>query len=143
VRLNPGAFETRQAYAQVLTHAGEDPEEAVREYRLALGLDPFHPPPARAELGRALLLAGRPEEALVELRWATARLPDYGPGHQNLVVAAVETGRMGEARAALAEVLRLGPHWTARNIDAPWYFRRRADAERFLAAFRAAGLPEG
>jgi hypothetical protein len=50
---------------------------------------------------------------------------------------------MEEARAAVANVLRLGPRWTARSIDALWYFRRAADVERFRAAFRAAGLPEG
>jgi TolB-like protein len=141
VRLNPCSFYGRQSLSEVLLHAGEDREEAVRETLLALELDPFHPPGVRNQLGRALLLAGRAEEALAELRPLAARMPDYGPCYHTLVVAAVETGRMAEARSAVREVLRLGPHWTARTIDALWFFRRPEDTERFRAAYRAAGLP--
>lgn len=141
VQLNPCSFDARQAYSDVLSHAG-DPEEAVQETRIALALDPFHPPAVRNQLGRALLLAGRPEEALAELRPLVARLPDYGPAYHSLVVAAVESGHMEEARAAVREVRRIGPHWTMRTIDSLWFFRRPADAERFRAAYRAAGLPE-
>lgn len=142
VRLNPCSFDARQAYSDVLSHAG-DPEEAVQETRIALALDPFHPPAVRNQLGRALLLAGRAEEALAELRPLVARLPDYGPAYHTLVVTAVETGHMDEACAAVREVRRIGPHWTMRTLDSLWFFRRLADAERFRAAYRAAGLPEG
>lgn len=140
VLANPCAVETRQAYGMVLMQAG-DPAEAVREIRLAVSLDPFHPPGLRAELGRALLLAGRPEEALPELRWCAARLPDYGPCRQALVVAAALAGRMEEARAAVREVLRLTPDRTTRNIAEMWFFRDPAVVERFRAGFRAAGFP--
>lgn len=142
IRLNPCSFDARQACSEVLLHAG-DPGEAVQETRIALALDPLHPPGVRNQLGRALLLAGRAEEALAELRPLVARLPDYGPAYHSLVVAAVESGHMEEARAAVREVRRIGPHWTMRTLDSLWFFRRPDDAERFRAAYRAAGLPEG
>lgn len=142
MRINPAAYQARQTLSEVLMHACVDPEEAVRQSRIALDLDPFHPPSAQAQLGRALLLAGRVEEALAELRRCGPRLRDYGPYYTNLVVAAVETGRLEEARAAVAEVRRLRPGWTLRDMAGRWLFRDPAVAERFRAAYRAAGLPE-
>jgi tetratricopeptide (TPR) repeat protein len=141
VRANASSFESRFTYGEILTHAG-DPAEAVREIRLAIALDPFCPPSFQAALGRALLLAGQPEAALPELRWCAARMPDYGPCHHTMVVAAAETGRMEEARAALREALRLRPDLRPRNHEGLWFFRREENVERFRAAFRAAGLRE-
>jgi adenylate cyclase len=135
---NPRDFWTRATYGDILTHTG-DPEAGVREARFALSRNPHHPPAARAAHGRGRLLAGRPEEALPELRACASRLPDYGHCHMSLVVACVETGRTDEARAALREVRRLRPGWTPRNFDGPWFFHRDEDAARFHAAFQAAG----
>ena len=143
VNLNPSSWVARLDYGIVLSHVGTAPEEGVREIRSALALDPFHSPWALYALGKALLLAGRPEEALAQLQWCTVRLPDYLPGQEAVVVAAAEAGRPKAAQAAVREVLRLGPHWTLRTIDAKWSYLRPADAERFRAAFRAAGLPAG
>ncbi|MBD0276014.1 MAG: hypothetical protein ICV73_29315 [Acetobacteraceae bacterium] len=142
VALGPGVFEARQAYAQVLTHAG-DAEEAVRQYALALSLDPFHPVGARVEYARALLLADRPEEAFAELRACAVREPGYSFCFQYLATAAMELGLVGEAREAVRQLLRIGPYWTVRNSDYLYCFRRPADGERFGSALRAAGLPEG
>jgi adenylate cyclase len=139
VAANPSFGETRHGYADVLVHAG-DAEEAVRQMRLALSLDPFHLPTGRALLGRALLLSGRPAEAFTELQFCALRAPDYQPAQQMLVVAAVETGRMAEARAALGEVRRLIPELTAERLTENWFFRDGVVAERLLAGFHAAGL---
>jgi len=110
--------------------------------RLAISLNPFHPPFWKGALGRALLLAGYPEEALTELRRCAALAPDYRPCHSSTVVACVETGRVEEARAALREVLRLRPGWRIRDYDGVFGFQRDADTARFLSAFRAAGMQD-
>jgi predicted Zn-dependent protease len=94
----------RATYGEVLSRAGLHPE-GVDELRLAISLDPFHPPFWRATLGRTLLLAGHPEEALVELRKCIVRAADYRHCHSSMVVACVETGRLDEANAAMQEVL--------------------------------------
>jgi DNA-binding winged helix-turn-helix (wHTH) protein/tetratricopeptide (TPR) repeat protein len=137
----PADYASRNTCAEVLTHGGH-PAEAVEAIQRALSLDPHCPPITRCLLGRALLLDGKPEEALPELRWCAAHLPDYVPCFHSLIVAAVETGRMQEARAALREAIRLQPNWVPRNNTGSWFFRRAGDVQRFQAAFRAAGLPD-
>jgi DNA-binding winged helix-turn-helix (wHTH) protein/tetratricopeptide (TPR) repeat protein len=132
-------FASRITSGEVLAHAGHA-EEAVEAMRFALSFDPMGPPTGYALLGRALLLAGKPDEALVELRRCAARLPDYAPCYHSLVVAAVETGRMEEARSALREVLRLQPGWVPRNHARHWFFRRPEDLARFQSAFEAVGM---
>jgi len=138
----PADYVSRNTCAEVLAHGGY-PAEAAEAVQRALSLDPHCPPTTRSLLGRALLLAGQPEVALPELRWCAARLPDYTPCFHSLVVAATETGRMEEAQAALREAVRLQPHWTPRNNTGTWFFRSACDAERFQAAFLAAGWVEG
>jgi DNA-binding winged helix-turn-helix (wHTH) protein/tetratricopeptide (TPR) repeat protein len=137
----PADYVSRNTCAEVLAHGGL-PAEAAEAVQRALSLDPHCPPTTRALLGRALLLAGQPEAALPELRWCAARLPDYAPCFHSLVVAAIETGRTEEAQAALREVVRLQPHWAPRNNTGTWFFRSARDAERFQAAFLAAGWVE-
>ncbi len=134
----PTDYATANACAEVLAHGG-CATEAAEMLQRGLALDPHCPPVTRSLLGRALLLAGKPEEALAELYWCAAHLPDYVPCFHSLIVAAVETGRPEEAQAALRESLRLQPHWVPRNHTGTWFFRYASDAERFLAAFRAAG----
>jgi adenylate cyclase len=141
VQANPCDPVTRATYGEILSRAGLHPE-GVDELRLAVSLDPFHPPFWHATIGRALLLAGHPEEALIELHKCIVRAPDYRPCQSSMVVACVETGRLDEARAAMREVLRLRPGWVIRDYVGVFGFRRQADTTRFLAAFRIAGMPE-
>ena len=133
-------WESWATAGEVLSLAGHQ-DEATEALQRVLLEDPLCPPTTRAVLGRALLLAGRLDEALDELRWCAARLPDYAPCLRCLVVAAAETSRLEEARAALREVLRLDPSLTLREPDERWLLRRTEDKQRFLAAFQwAAGL---
>jgi TolB-like protein/Flp pilus assembly protein TadD len=140
VMANPCDGEARYSYAGVLAAAG-DPAMAVREFRLAISLDPFERPALRALLGRALLLSGSREEALAELRYAAARLPTYGPGLQMLVIAAAEAGQMDEAGSALRRLMSLGPYKTTQGIRDTWFFRDPQVVERFSAAIDSVGLP--
>jgi TolB-like protein/DNA-binding winged helix-turn-helix (wHTH) protein/Flp pilus assembly protein TadD len=134
---NPSDSIARYSYGHALTHTG-NPELAIEELRLSLELNPFHSALMRAGLGRALLLAGRREEAIVELHWCAARAPDWGTCHAVMVVAFVEMGLMDEARAALRNFRRLRPAWQPCNFEGPWHFHQESDARRVLAAFRAA-----
>jgi TolB-like protein/Tfp pilus assembly protein PilF len=142
VRANPCAAESRYSYGEVLTHAG-DPVEAEREIRLALSLNPFHPPSWRALLGRALLVAGRFEEAFAELRFCAERMPQYGPCYHALAAAAAETGRVEDARWAVGSLLRGNPSLTVDIACGCLFFRDPTMTERFRAGFRAGGMPEG
>ena len=77
---------------------------------------------------------------LDELLRARAEAPDYRPCHSSLVVAFVETGQMEAARGAALDVLRLRPGFRLRDYDGVFGFSRQADTERFLSAFRTAGI---
>jgi tetratricopeptide (TPR) repeat protein len=140
-KANPCDAACRAGYGMVLTMAGSH-ADAVGELRIALSLDPFHPPFWWGTIGRAMVLAGQPEEALVELRRCMARAPDYRPCYSSLVVACVETGRLDEARAAAREILRLRAGFVISNYDGVFGFRNDSDTIRFLRAFRVAGLAE-
>lgn len=135
-------FSTRTTCGLVLSKCGR-PQEALALLRRVLAVDPFTPPSVRQTLGQILLLAGQPEAALSELRWCAARLPDFPSGFHDLVVAAVETGRLEEARAALVQVRRLLPGWRPSNAHGNWCFRQPEVVARFTAAFRAVGLEAG
>jgi len=117
---------------------GGHAEEAVEVMRRTLQYDPYCPPTVYSVLGRALLLAGRPEEALPELRICAARLPDYAACYHSILMAAHETGRTDEARRAYDEIQRLQPGWRPDDGIGPWFFRKAEDAARLHAAFDAA-----
>jgi adenylate cyclase len=139
VRANPCDAAGRAAYGEVLSMSG-DHAAGVAELMIALSLNPFHPPFWRATLGRALLLAGRRQEALTELQRSLTEAPDYRPCHSSLIVAYVETGQMDAAREAAIDFLRLRPGFTPRDYDGVFGFGRMSDTDRFLTAFKAAGL---
>jgi adenylate cyclase len=141
IQANPCDAGNRATYGEILSRAGQH-EAGVTQLQLAVSLNPFHPPFWRATLGRALLLSGRADEALAELRVAERLAPDYRPCHSSLVVAFVEAGKIDEARAAMRQVLRLRPGWVLRDYDGVFGFRRDQDTARFLSAFRVAGMPE-
>lgn len=130
-------YGTRSACGEVLTAAGH-PEETIAALGETLALDPHCPPRTRAVLGRALLLAGQPEEAMRELRRCAAHLPDYAPCARTMVVAAIETGMVEEARSAIQLVRRLRPQWLPGGDPIFWFLRRPGDIARFEKAFAVA-----
>jgi TolB-like protein/Flp pilus assembly protein TadD len=138
-RANPCDAASRATYGEVLSMSGSY-AAGVAELRTALALNPFHPPFWHATLGRALLLASQHQEALQELLRSRAEAPDYRPCHSSLVVAFVETGQMEAAREAAREFVRLRPGFMLDDYDGFFGFSRPSDTERFLMAFRAAGL---
>jgi TolB-like protein len=141
VRANPCAAETRLNYGNVLVHAGQA-AEGEHELRLSLALDPYHAPSWRAALGRALFCAGQLREALAELRFCAARMSGYTYCLQTLIAAAAETDHGEEACAAVAALLDTHPGLTVRGARQMLFFRDPAMTDRFLAGFRAGGMPE-
>jgi TolB-like protein/Tfp pilus assembly protein PilF len=141
IRANPCDSESRFCYGDVLTHAGY-PAEAEAELRLALTLNPAHPPTWRASLGRALFVSGRSEEALAELRFCRARMPNHLPCLRTLAAAAATAGHEDEARSAVAGLLSNNPDLTVRDVSETLYFRDPTMMEQFHAGLRMGGLAE-
>ena len=63
----------------------------------------------RQDIGLALVMMGRYQEAIVEFEQAVTFDPADPAAHLNLAVAYAETGRKAEARARAQEALRLRP----------------------------------
>jgi adenylate cyclase len=125
--------------AQSLSYAGQ-PEEAIRLIETAMRLSPrylvFYP----HELGLAYLLAGRYEEALAALQDALRRNPNYLPVHRDLAVVYSELGKETEARAEVAEVLRINPKFSLEVHRARVPIKDPTVLEQHIAALRKAGL---
>jgi adenylate cyclase len=83
---------------------------------------------------------GRYEEAMAAYQRALARNPDFLTAHLGLAVIYSELGREKEARAEVAEVLRINPHFSLEALRQGAPFKDQAIFERMLAALRKAGL---
>ncbi len=91
-------------------------------------------------LGDAYFLLERYEEAIAEQKRHIALNPgDWGP-YARLTMIYSELGWEEEARAAVAEVLRLNPNFTLATARQTWPMKDPADLERVLAALRKEGL---
>ena len=62
-------------------------------------------------------------------------------GHIGLTASYSLAGRMEEARAQAAEVLKINPDYSLKDIAKNGYYSfQKADKERFINALRKAGL---
>ena len=126
--------------------AGE-PEEAIEPLNKAIRLDPLNRDLYSGELAWAYTLMGRYAEAVSFDKRFVARYPNNEGGHWNLALAYVELGRLDDARAEVAEVLRINPQLTLegeRRAEEHAFgiipLKNRALAERYLADMAKAGL---
>ena len=80
---------------------------------------------------------------LATARWSAslARNPNNPSAHRLLAATYAETGRLAEAQAEVAEVLRLTPNVSLALLRERWPFRDPAVQERYLAALAKAGYP--
>ena len=141
VALGPGSAPAHMVLARGLGSAGR-PREAEREYQMALRLNPLDPL-VSLNAGTALFLSRDYDRAVAVLRRGASANPDFIGLHGVLALTYAEMGRMAEARAAVAEMLRINPEFSveelaSRNLQG---FDPES-AERFLAAARKAGIPE-
>ena len=83
----------------------------------------------------------RPDEALAALQTVLSHMPDHEITHANLAILYSELGREEEARAEVAEVLRINPRYTLEGMRKGLFlYKDPAPIERDLAALRKAGL---
>lgn len=141
LQLNPSFALAQGFYGLALSYCGrwEDGDLAARR---ALRLSPRDPCAAIycGIAAYAQFVGGNYDEAIRLSREGLRLKADFVGGHRVLTAAAAMSGRGEEARAALAELRRAQP-----NISLAWLgehipFRRDVDRERYLEAFRRAGL---
>ncbi len=133
-----------EAYArlgEILSLAGR-PEEGLGLVKKAMRLDPHYPPTYLNYLGRAYYAMGQYEEAVAALKRSLTRNPNILSPHRTLAVIFSELGRKEEARAEVAEILRISPRASMEGQRERMPFKDQAVLERHLEGLRKAGLPE-
>ena len=100
-----------------------------------------HNPTARGaqqNLGKALLDAQRPEEALAASRAATEHAPDDVKAHANASVALIRLGRLDEAEERLRRALALDPRHPIALQNLAESLRKQERFDEALGYYRAA-----
>ena len=140
--LNSNYSEWRFAIA--LLGAGE-PTRAIEVINAHMRLDPFYLPVVPLWSGMAHYMLHKYAEALPLLRECVSRAPNLHSGHVWLAATYAQIGHLDEARAEVAEVLRIQPRYTidgiARRAAGAW-IKSPVDAEHYFDGVRKAGLLE-
>jgi Flp pilus assembly protein TadD len=112
-------------------------EEAIGEYRIAIGLEPDFVE-AHNNLGAALRFQGKAAESLGPLREAIRLAPDYPPAHYNLGLAYQTLDRADDAIRSYREALRLDPDYLMAHNNLGTLLASRGEIEEALVHFRRA-----
>ena len=139
--LNPNLSERVYRYGIALIHNGRT-EAGIDFLRRTMRLDPFYPADCESCLGTGLYLLGRYPEALACLRTATRRISGIKMFLTWHAAAAAQIGEREEARAAVANALRLEPDLTIAKLLSFIRFAKDEDAQHIADGLRKAGLPE-
>jgi tetratricopeptide (TPR) repeat protein len=91
-------------------------------------------------MGFALFVAGRYEEALVCVDTSLRENSGVPGPYRVRAVCLSQLGRIDEAKAALAEFLRLSPDATVNSTKAQVPLKRPEDMKRYIDALKQAGL---
>jgi len=127
------------ARAAVLSQIGRT-EDALEAAAQALHLKPFMVDSHLYSVGTTYAVAGRYEEAIALLQRCLSRYPNILPAHLMLAAVYSELGQAAEARAEIAEVLRLNPKFSLEVHKQRMPIKDPAVLERHLVALRRAGL---
>jgi adenylate cyclase len=140
IALNPNFTDWR--FGVALVRAGE-PARAIQVIEAHMRYDPFYSPWALGQLGLVRYILKEYVEALPPLREWASRTPGVREGHLWLAATLAQLGRLDEARAEAAEVLRIDPKFTIdgsqRRVS---LYKHPEDAEHLFDGLRKAGLPE-
>jgi TolB-like protein/class 3 adenylate cyclase len=149
VAFGPGDADAQTALGYVQLFAGNH-DEAAAAVETALKLDPNLSPINREIAGLAFLLQGDTDKAIGALERIREEAPTQGNFRITLGAAYARAGRLEEARASVADGLRLmreNNSLLLLETLAAWrisyaYFRRADDLAMILDALRQAGLPD-
>ncbi|MGR3715823.1 MAG: adenylate/guanylate cyclase domain-containing protein [Thermohalobaculum sp.] len=143
VALEPNGAWVTGFLGNALNWAGR-PEEALILAQKAMRFSPLHPSWYVWTAAHANRLLGRYEKAVVLYQRAINRTPDYISPRIGLTACYAEMGRLEDARAQAAEVLRIDPRYSiGRYATALTYtYKLPEHAQHNLDALREAGLPE-
>jgi adenylate cyclase len=139
VALTPTEAWGYAALAEMLSRVGRS-EEALEAAAQALRLKTETGDEHLYSIGAAYAMAGRYEEAWTPLQRCISRYPTNLPAHLMLAAVYSELGKVAEAQAEAAEVLRLNPKFSLEVHKERVPIKDPATLERHIAALRKAGL---
>jgi len=120
-----------------------DPRRAIDVVNAYIRLDPLHAPFASGLLGIAHYMLKDYARALSLLRDCVSVSPNMRGGHTLLAATYAQMGRLEEARAAVAEIMRIEPNYTIGGSSRPMIaFKNPEDDQHLFDGLRKAGLPE-
>jgi TolB-like protein len=134
--LNPNDANALVSAGAILAGHGRY-EEGIGRMREAMRLNPYHPEWYWISLGNVFYFAHRYEDALEAYKHRT------DPGYwviSRIAACYGQLGRMEEARAAAAQVIRFKPDFAISKERRLWWSER--DMENVRNGMRLAGLPE-
>ncbi len=103
-------------------------------------LKPHYPGHYVSTLGFAYSLTGRNQEATSALKRALLHNPDFLAPHILLAIIFSESGRMEEARAEAAEILRINPGYSLEVMKETIPSKDEERLKTCLGALRKAGI---
>src|SRR5262249_939784 len=144
IHLNPNVAMAWSVSGWLRAYVGEH-ADAIERFERAIRLSPFDPLANHfyTGIGLAHLFAGRYDEAASWARRAALENPDWASTARVEIIACALSGRIVEAREALARMRAIDPELRLSNLErvAP-PLRRAEDRALFIEGLRLAGLPE-
>ena len=138
ISLQPNNPYGYSALAEILKFAGR-PEEVIELLEKAMRLNPRYPSTYLFQSGSSYYYMGRYNKALEILKRAVIHRPNHQPIHLYLTAIYTELGRKKEAQAELAEVLRISPNYSLKDLERGPY-KDPAYLDRLYGHMRKAGL---
>jgi len=135
VALNPNSAESHMRLGKTLSFAGRW-GESIPVYKKAIRLNPIPQNIYFYSLGISYFYTGQYEEAIEWCEKAVRQEPDSLYARQMMTVVYSDSGRLEEARAQAAEMLRIQPKYTVKRGA----YKRKEDTDRMVSALHKAGL---
>ncbi|MGE0825305.1 MAG: CHAT domain-containing protein [Candidatus Binatia bacterium] len=139
IALDPNDAEGYATLAEIFTWVGK-PTEAIAWVQQAIRLNPRATTSYLWILGHAYRLAGQYEAAITVQREVIQASPMHLGAHIEVAVNASELGRAAEARAEVANILRMNPQTSLTSLRQSLPYKDPAIRERLLAHLSKAGL---
>jgi Flp pilus assembly protein TadD len=143
IELNPSLSEAYASLALALTLAGR-PDQSLATVETGMRLSPQDPRMFIAHFvaGFACFAAERYEDAVEHAKRSARDNPKVPPAWRLLAASCAQLGRMGEARDAVREVVRLSPDSSIAGMQLAFSFPTTDVWHRYYDALRKAGLKE-
>ena len=138
IALDPNYAAGYTTLAESLKFAGK-PEKVVELMDKAMRLNPRYSPWYLFQSGSSKYYLGQYDEALALLKKAVIHLRNHLPTHEYLAAIYTEFGMEEEARAEVAEILRITPNYTLELLEKSPY-KNQEYLERLRGHLRKAGL---